>query len=112
MASLLMAFVFWGMARRADERLPWRALAWFASLQATCQWLEMLSLSFGESPFLRAAASFLFFSSFVALVAHQAGRWKLRKSALPTLAAAALFFYVATAALLAVGNLLPSLSLF
>ena len=46
--ALLLAILLWGQVRRDDGRLPWRALVWFALLQCTYLWLEMLALGIDD----------------------------------------------------------------
>jgi signal transduction histidine kinase/DNA-binding response OmpR family regulator len=107
LASLLLAVMLWAMVRRADNRLPWRALAWFASFQAAYQWLEMLSVSLGESPLGRFAAPTLFYVSFLALLLQPSG-WKQWRTVFSFSSAVALLLYVFSAALIALGKVAPA----
>jgi signal transduction histidine kinase/CheY-like chemotaxis protein len=108
-ASLLLALMFWGFVRRRDERLPWRALARFSSLQVVYQWLEMLALSFGNTPFLRTATFLLICASFIALISHQTGCWKNWRAAVSTATAAALSVYIFSSVLIPLGKTNASL---
>ena len=88
LAFVLLAVIIWPTGRREGDRMPWRALAWFALLSGAMEWMELLGLSLGEDAILvsvrliLAAGSLLFLAEFgragcVAQGVKAPGRWVL-----------------------------------
>jgi signal transduction histidine kinase/CheY-like chemotaxis protein len=61
--ALLLALQAWTAARRGDDALPWRALSWFAALQALSMWTGIIAVIFGDGPSLRTLCRASFFLS-------------------------------------------------
>ncbi|HEX8834582.1 MAG TPA: hypothetical protein VF719_10300, partial [Abditibacteriaceae bacterium] len=75
LASLLLAIVLWGQARRMDMSRAWRWPVGFAALQAACLWLEMAVPALGDSAFFAAARLALFTASFFVLAPFLRQGW-------------------------------------
>ena len=83
---LLLGVVLLRWARVAEGRLPWAWLAWFGLLHGTNEWLDMLTISLGDSSAFKVVRLAIMAASFLPLVefgrrglkeqgTHAPGRW-------------------------------------
>ena len=73
---LLLAVMVWGLARREEERLPWKWLAWFGLLHGANEWLDMTAICIADPTAFKWLRLFIMAASFVPLL--EFGRRSLR----------------------------------